>query len=147
MFFTGRSHDNNVPLANGKVLAWLQQYDGDRPVDKISQLFYPNFDLTSRILGDGGSTVLVKLAHERIWYDPYGLVRVNPGQAGEIASVDSAEFVEGNGIYQVTSHKGNVVVRTRTWVPPECSALVRSIEVSTLRGESALATVYPVVNL
>lgn len=147
MFLTGRNPENNVPLANGKVLAWLQQYDGGRPVDKISQLFYPNYDLGSRILGDGGSTVLVKLAHERIWYDPYGLIRVNPGQAGEIASVDSVEFVGGNGIYQVTSHKGNVVVRTRTWIPPECSALVRSIEVSTLRGDGAQAMVYPLVNL
>ena len=147
MFFTGRNPDNNVPLANGKVLAWLQQYDGGRPVDKLSQLFYPNYDLTSRLLGEGGSTVLVKLAHERIWYDPYGLIKNHPGQVGEIISVDSAEFVEGSGVYQVVSHKGNAVVRTRTRAPPGSSALVRSIEVSTLRGEGALATLYPVVSL
>jgi hypothetical protein len=123
LFFTGRNHENNVPLANGTILAWLQQYDAGRPVDKLSQLFYPDYDLSSWILGDGGSTALVKLSHERIWYDPYGLIRDNPGQAGEIISVDSAEFVEGSGVYQVISHKGNIMVRTRTWLPPECGAL------------------------
>jgi hypothetical protein len=146
LFFVGRNFENHVPLANGKVLVWLQQYDGCRPVDRLTQVFYPNYDLTSQVLAEGGGTVLVKLSHERIWYDPYGLIRENPGQAGEIVSIDDAGFVGGNGIYQVASHKGDAVVRTRTWAPPGCNAVVRSIEVSTLRGGPSEATIYPVVN-
>lgn len=147
MFFIGRNQNNHVPIDNGRVLCWLQQDNGQRPLDRLTQVFYPNYDLSSRVLGDEGSYLLVKLAHERIWYDPHGLVKEQPGQLGEIISVDDASFEGGNGIYRVTSHKGNVVVRTRTWVPPHADAVIRSFEVSTLKGNSTTATLYPVVHL
>lgn len=139
--------DNNVPLGNGRVLVWLSQYDGYRPVDKITQAFYPDYDLSSSALGDEGITVLVNDENERIWYDPHGIVRMRSGQLGEVVSVDHTRFVEGTGVYEVLSHKGNTVVRSTTWVPPGCNGFVRRFDVSTVKRNASKAWMYPVLHM
>lgn len=147
-YFIGKNQNNHAPVSNGSVLAWLQQYDkGCRPVDKVSQFFFPNFDLSSSLLEEPGSYVLVKDHNEKIWYDPYGMVQESLGQVGEIVSLNSTRYINGYGIYEVVSHKGNTVVRTKTWAPPSKNALIRSIEVKTLRNNSSAASIYPVVHL
>ncbi|MDA7025142.1 glycoside hydrolase family 15 protein [Bacillus sp. CLL-7-23] len=147
-YFIGKNQDNHAPISNGNCLAWIQQYDvGCRPVDKISQLFFKYFDMSSSLLNDPGSYVLVKDHNEKVWYDPYGIVQEKLGQIGEIVSLDHTQYVNGFGIYEVVSHKGNTVVRTKTWAPPNRNAMIRSIEVKTLRSNPSEATIYPVVHL
>ena len=93
-YFIGINQDNHAPISNGNVLAWLQQYDaGCRPVDKISQLFFKNFDMSSALLDNPGSYVLVKDHNEKVWYDPYGIVQAKLGQIGEIISLDSTQYI------------------------------------------------------
>ncbi len=147
-YFIGKNQDNHAPVSNGNVLAWLQQYDeGCRPVDKVSQLFLKNFDLSSSLLDQSGSYVLVKDHNEKVWYDPYGIVQAKLGQIGEIISLNSTQYLNGYGIYEVVSHKGNTVVRTKTWAPPNRNSFIRSIEVKTLRNNPSEASIYPVVHL
>lgn len=147
-YFIGKNQDNHAPVSNGNVLAWLQQYDkGCLPVDKISQLFLKNFDLSSSLLDHSGSYVLVKDHNEKVWYDPYGIVQAKLGQIGEIISLNSTQYLNGYGIYEVVSHKGNTVVRTKTWAPPNRNSFIRSIEVKTLRNNPSEASIYPVVHL
>lgn len=147
-YFIGKNQDNHAPISNGNVLAWLQQYDvGCRPIDKISQLFFENFDMSSSLLDNPGSYVLVKDHNEKVWYDPYGIVQAKLGQIGEIISLNSTQYLNGYGIYEVVSHKGNTVVRTKTWAPPNRNSFIRSIEVKTLRNNPSEASIYPVVHL
>lgn len=147
-YFIGQNQDNHAPISNGNVLAWLQQYDACcRPIDKISQFFFPNFDLSSALLDEQGSYVLVKDHNEKIWYDPYGLIQQDVGQIGEIISMNSTRYINGSGLYEVVSHKGNTVVKTKTWAPPSRNALIRSIQVKTLRGNHSTATIFPVIHL
>ncbi|WP_223070204.1 glycoside hydrolase family 15 protein [Paenibacillus caui] len=147
-YFIGQNQDDHAPISNGDVLAWLQQYDaGCRPVDKISQLFFKYFDISSSLLDKPGSYVLAKDQSEKVWYDPYGIVREELGQLGEIISLDRTQYLHGYGIYEVVSHKGNTVVRTRTWAPPNSNSVIRSIEVKTLRNNPSEASIFPVVHL
>ncbi|OIJ21851.1 hypothetical protein BKP45_03920 [Anaerobacillus alkalidiazotrophicus] len=147
-YFIGKNQDNHAPISNGNVLAWIQQYDiGCLPVDKISQFFFPNFDLSSAMFDTPGSYVLAKDHNEKIWYDPYGMVKEKLGQIGEIISLNNTQYINGYGVYEVVSHKGNTVVRTKTWAPPSQNSLIRSIEVKTLRNNASKATIFPVVHL
>lgn len=147
-YFIGKNQDNHAPISNGHVLAWIQQYDvGCRPVDKISQLFFGNFDLSSSLLDPPGSYILAKDLNEKIWYDPYGHIQEKLGQVGEIISLNSTKYIHGSGIYEVVSHKGNTVVRTKTWAPSKRNSIIRSIEVKTLRSNPSEVLIYPVVHL
>jgi len=147
-YFIGKNQDNHAPISNGNVLAWLQQYSADcRPVDKISQLFFPNFDLSSALLDTHGSYVLAKDQNEKVWYDPYGIVQEKFGQVGEIVSINTTQYINGSGVYEVVSHKGNTVVKTKTWAPPHRNALIRSIQVKTLRNNPTTVSIFPVVHL
>lgn len=147
-YFIGKNQDNHAPISNGNMLAWLQQYDaGCRPVDKISQLFFKNFDMSSSLLEPPGSYILVQDCNEKVWYDPYGIVQEKLGQIGEIISLDSTRYENGYGVYEVISHKGNTVVRTKTWAPPNRYSMIRSIEVKTLRNNPSEASIYPVIHL
>ncbi len=147
-YFIGKNQDNHAPISNGSVLAWLQQYDSNcRPVDKVSQFFFPNFDLSSALFDEPGSYIMVKDHHEKIWYDPYGTVREEFGQVGEIVSMNSARYINGCGIYEVVSHKGNTVVKTKTWAPSNKNVLIRSIQVKTLKTNPTTVSVFPVVHL
>ncbi|MBM7541249.1 glycoside hydrolase family 15 protein [Amphibacillus cookii] len=147
-YFIGKNQDNHAPISNGNVLAWLQQYDvGCRPIDKISQLFFGNFDLSSSLLEQPGSYILVKDHNEKIWYDPYGIVQEELGQIGEIISLNTTRYIRGYGIYEVVTHKGNTVVRTKTWAPPNRNSFIRSIEVKTLRSNPSEVSIFPVVHL
>lgn len=147
-YFIGKNQDNHAPISNGNMLTWLQQYDvGCRPVDKISQLFFEKFDMSSALLDTLGSYVLVKDPNEKVWYDPYGIVQEKLGQIGEIIAINSTQYKNGYAVYEVVSHKGNTVVRTKTWAPPNRHAVIRSIEVKTLRNNSSTALIYPVVHL
>lgn len=147
-YFIGKNQDNHAPISNGNVLAWLQQYSADcRPVDRISQLFFPNFDLSSALLDKQGSYILVKDQNEKVWYDPYGIVQEKFGQVGEIVSMNTTQYINGSGIYEVVSHKGNTVVKTKTWAPPHSNVLIRSIQVKTLRNNPTTVSIFPVVHL
>jgi GH15 family glucan-1,4-alpha-glucosidase len=147
-YFIGENQDNHAPISNGNVLAWLQQYDvACRPVDKISQLFFENFDMSSSLLDNSGSYILAKDHNERIWYDPYGIVQEKLGQIREIVSINSTRYSHGYGIYEVVSHKGNTVVRTKTWAPPNRNSFIRSIEIKTLRSNPSEVSIFPVVHL
>lgn len=147
-YFIGKNENNHAPVSNGRVLAWLQQYDEKcRPIDKISQFFFPNYDLSSALLDEPGSYVLVKDHQEKIWYDPYGLIQETFGQVGEIVSMDKTRYVNGAGIFETVSHKGNTVVKTKTWTPPGKNALVRSIQIKTLRNNPTNVSIFPVVHL
>lgn len=150
-YFIGESSniisDNHAPISNGRILTWLSQYNGCTPVDIISQLFFPDYNLSNSLLGEEGSYILAKDENERIWYDPYGIIKGDYGQVGEIISTDSTTYVNGFGIYEVISHKGNTVIKTRTWSPWNTNIVVRSIEVSTLKGNSSEVTIFPIVNL
>ncbi|WP_209125180.1 glycoside hydrolase family 15 protein [Alkalihalobacillus sp. BA299] len=147
-YFIGKNQDNHVPISNGNVLAWLQQYDvGCRPVDKISQIFFGNFDMSSSLFDYPGSYILAKDQNEKIWYDPYGIIKEKLGQIGEIISINSTRYIHGYGIYEVVSHKGNTVVRTKTWAPPKRNSFIRSIEVKTLRSNPSEASIFPIVHL
>lgn len=147
-YFIGKNQNNHAPISNGNVLAWIQQYDvGCHPVDKISQVFFGNFDISSSLLDPSGSYVLVKDQNEKTWYDPYGIVQEKLGQIGEIISLNKTQYVNGCGIYEVISHKGNTVVRTKTWAPPNKNSLIRSIEIKTLRNNPSEAAIYPVIHL
>ncbi|BAS28347.1 glycoside hydrolase family 15 protein [Limnochorda pilosa] len=147
MYFVGMNPDNHVPLGNGRVLVWLDQYESYRPVDRLKQVFYPDFDLSSASLGDEGNTVLVKDRAEKIWYDPFGVVREASGQLGEVVSIDETEFVEGLGLYRVLSHKGNTAVESLTWVPRRVDAVVRRFQVRTVRGNGSQVVIHPVIQL
>jgi len=147
VFFVGLNPDNHVPLGNGRVLAWLDQYDGYRHIDRMIQVFYPDYDLSSGVLGADGASLVVKDHREKIWYDPYGVVRERSGQLGEVISIDETRFVEGTGVYEVISHKGNTVVRSTTWVPRGVDAVVRRYEVATLKGNPTVVSLYPLVHL
>lgn len=147
-FFVGREPDNHVPVGNGRLLATLQQYDdAQTPVDRLCQLFYPTYDHVGPLLGEEGSSVLVRDPAEKVWYDPYNVVRTRPGQYGECVSIDRSRFVDGTGIYQVLSHKGTIFVRSTTWVRRGCDALVRRLDIGTLRPRDATVDVFPVIHV
>lgn len=150
-YFIGESSniisDNHAPISNGRILTWLSQYNKSVHVDIINQLFFPDFNLSNSLLGEEGSFILVKDKNEKIWYDPYGLIKGDYGQIGEIISIDSTQYVNGYGIYEVVSHKGNTVVKTKTWSPFDTNIVVRSIEVSTLKRNRSEASIFPIVNL
>ncbi len=110
-------------------------------------MFYPTFDLAAECLGEGGQYLVVDDPAERILYDPLGLVQEVAGQLGEPVSVDRVRFVEGTGIYEVQSHKGNLKVRSFTWAVPGRPALVRAFEVATLKGNASTARLFPSVGL
>lgn len=147
-YFIGENPDNHAPISNGRILTWIKQYDEEHiPVDLLNQIFFPDFDLMSALLDDKGSYVFVKDEKEKIWYDPYGVVKQQLGQVGEIISLDNTQYVDGFGIYEVISHKGNTVVKTKTWSPWGRNVVVRSIQVSTLKGNATNVEIFPVVNL
>lgn len=146
-FFVGKESSNNVPLSNGKVLAHLQQYDQNRPVDRIHQLFYPYFDRASSVLGDDGIYSVAKDSREGVWYDPCGLMRGEYGEGRGYVSIDNTRFVDGTGVYEVVSHKGFNRVRTTTWVSPEIDVLVRRIEVSSHLKDKRQIDLYTLLGL
>lgn len=147
-YFIGKNPNNHAPISNGRILAWITQYDeNNTPIDLINQIFFPDFDLMNTLLDNRGSFILVKDENEKIWYDPYGIVKQELGQVGQIISLDNSKYIDGYGIYEVISHKGNTVVRTRTWLPWNSSIVIRSVEASTLKGNSTNVEIFPVVYL
>lgn len=146
--FIGENPNNNAPISNGRVLTWLKQYDKNQiPVDLLNQIFYPDFDLMSALLDESGSYILVKDESEKVWYDPYGIVKQELGQIGQIISIDSTRYIDGLGIYEVVSHKGNTVVKTKTWAPWNSNVVIRSIEVSTVKGNATNVEIFPIVHM
>ncbi|EKQ58159.1 MULTISPECIES: glycoside hydrolase family 15 protein [unclassified Clostridium] len=147
-YFIGENHNNHAPISNGNVLAWITQYDENNiPVDLLNQIFFPNFDLMSELLDKRGSYVLVKDENEKVWYDPYGIVKQELGQVGQIISLDNSEYIDGFGIYEMVSHKGNTAVKTKTWSPWNSNIIVRSIQVSTVKDNDTNVEIFPVVYL
>jgi hypothetical protein len=59
----------------------------------------------SALLDEKGSYILVKDDNEKVWYDPYGIVKQELGQIGQIISIDSTRYIDGFGIYEVVFHK------------------------------------------
>lgn len=147
-YFIGESPNNHAPISNGSILTWITQYDENNiPVDLLNQIFFPDFDLTNTLLDVKGSYILVKDENEKIWYDPYGIVKQELGQIGQIISLDHTKYVDGFGIYEVVSHKGNTAVKTKTWSPWNSNIVVRSIQVSTVKGNTTDVEIFPVVHL
>lgn len=147
-YFIGENSNNHAPISNQRILTWLSQYDENNiPVDLLNQLFFPDFDLSNALLDYRGSYIMVKCQSDKIWYDPYGIVKQELGQAGQIISLDNSEYIDGLGIYEVVSHKGNIVVKTKTWSPWNSNVVVRSIQVSTVKGNSTKAEIFPIVHL
>lgn len=147
-YFIGENHNNHAPVSNGNVLTWITQYDENNiPIDLINQIFFPDFDLMSALLDKRGSYILVKDENEKVWYDPYGIVKQKLGQVGQIISLDHSEYINGFGIYKVVSHKGNTVVKTKTWSPRDSNIIVRSIQVSTVKGNATSADIFPIIYL
>lgn len=146
--FIGENPNNNAPISNGRVLTWIKQYDKNQiPVDLLNQIFYPDFDLMSALLDEDGSYILVKDENEKVWYDPYGIVKQELGQIGQIISIDSTRYIDGFGIYEVVSHKGNTVVKTKTWAPWNSNVVIRSIEVGTVKGNATNVEIFPIVHM
>ena len=136
-YFIGENPNNHAPISNGSILTWITQYDENNvPVDLLNQIFFPDFDLMNTLLDNRGSYILVKDENEKVWYDPYGVVKQELGQIGQIISLDHSEYTDGFGIYEVISHKGNTAVKTKTWSPRNSKIVVRSIEVSTVKGNA-----------
>lgn len=147
-YFVGDNPNNHAPISNGRILTWIKQYEDNYiPVDLINQIFFPDFDLSSTLLDERGSYILAKDENEKVWYDPYGIVKQELGQIGQIISLDSTRYIDGFGIYEVVSHKGNTVVKTKTWSPWDRNVVVRAIEVSTVKGNSTNVEVFPIVHL
>jgi len=147
-YFIGENPNNHAPISNGRILTWIKQYEQNYiPIDLLNQIFFPDFDLMSALLDDKGSYVLVKDENEKVWYDPYGIVNQELGQVGQIISLDHTKYIDGFGIYEVISHKGNTVVKTKTWSPWHSNIVVRSVQVSTVQGNSTNVEIFPVVYL
>ena len=150
-YYIGISQNNHAVTSNRRLLAWFQQYqyfdNKLTPVDILNQIFYPNYDLSNSILGDEGSFVLAHDRGEKFWYDPYGIVKQVLGQVGEIVSIDKTRYIQGTGIYEVISHKGNTAIKTKTWCPWNSNVLVRSIQARTVKGNASEADIFPVVHL
>lgn len=147
-YFVGDNPNNHAPISNGRMLTWLKQYDENGiPIDLLNQIFFPDFDLMSTLLDERGSYILAKDENEKVWYDPYGIVKQELGQIGQIISLDSTRYIDGFGIYEVVSHKGNTVVKTKTWSPWNRNVVVRAIEVGTVKGNSTNVEIFPIVHL
>lgn len=147
-YFIGGNRNNHAPISNGKLLAWIIQYNENNiPVDLLNQIFFPDFDLMSAMLDEQGSYILAKDENEKVWYDPYGIVKQELGQLGQIISIDHSEYIEGLGIYEVISHKGNTQVKTKTWSPWSSSIIVRSIQAKSLKGNATNVEVFPVIHV
>lgn len=147
-YFIGDNSNNHAPISNGRILTWIKQYDENHiPVDLINQIFFQDFDLSSTVLDEKGSYILAKDEKEKVWYDPYGIVKQELGQIGQIISLDSTRYIDGFGVYEVVSHKGNSVVKTKTWSPWDRNVVIRSIEVGTVKGNSTNVEVFPIVHL
>lgn len=146
--FIGDNPNNHAPISNGRILTWIKQYEENYiPVDLLNQIFYPDFDLMSALLDEKGSYILVKDDNEKVWYDPYGIVKQELGQIGQIISIDSTRYIDGFGIYEVVSHKGNTIVKTKTWAPWNSNVVIRSIEVSTVKGNATNVEIFPIVHM
>lgn len=79
-YFIGGNRNNHAPISNGKLLAWIIQYNENNiPVDLLNQIFFPDFDLMSAMLDEQGSYILAKDENEKVWYDPYGIVKQELG--------------------------------------------------------------------
>lgn len=147
-YFIGENPNNHAPISNGRMLTWLKQYDENGiPIDLLNQIFFPDFDLMNELLDKKGSYILAKDENEKVWYDPYGIVKQELGQIGQIISLDSTRYIDGFGIYEVVSHKGNTVVKTKTWSPWDSNVVIRSIEASTVKGNSTNVEIFPIVHL
>jgi len=161
-YFVGKHPLNNVPMGNGKVLVFLQQYaqrkfaEPDmeqfimrKPADKISHILYPYYSKDFSVLGDSGIYVSVKDTEEKIWYDFYATwdSPLTYEKSAGYLSIDKTKFVDGTGIYEVISHKGYNVVKTTTWVPQDTDALVRRIEVSSYLKDRRKIDIYPQIHL
>ncbi|MDP4146613.1 MAG: hypothetical protein Q8936_19415 [Bacillota bacterium] len=147
-YFIGEPPNNHAPISNGNILTWLTQYDENNiPVDLLNQIFFPDFDLTSALLDSRGSYILAKDENEKVWYDPYGIVKQELGQTGQIISIDYSKYLNGFGIFEVLSHKGNAAVKTKTWSPWNSNIVVRSIQVSTVKGNASNVDIFPVIHL
>lgn len=147
-YFIGENPNNHAPISNNNILTWITQYDKNNiPVDLLNQIFFPDFDLMNTLLDTRGSYILVKDENEKVWYDPYGIVKQDLGQIGQIISLDHTRYIDGFGIYEVVSHKGNTTVKTKTWSPWNSNIVVRSIQVSTLKGNATNMEIFPIVYL
>lgn len=147
-YFIGENPNNHAPISNGRILSWISQYDELKiPVDLINQIFFPDFDLMSSLLDKKGSYILAKDKNEKVWYDPYGIIKQELGQIGQIISLDQTKYIDGLGIYEVISHKGNTAIKTKTWSPWNSNIVVRSIQMSTVKGNASKAEIFPIVHL
>lgn len=147
-YFIGENPNNHAPISNGKILSWISQYDELKiPVDLINQIFFPDFDLMSSLLDKKGSYILAKDKNEKVWYDPYGIIKQELGQIGQIISLDQTKYIDGLGIYEVISHKGNTAIKTKNWSPWNSNIVVRSIQMSTVKGNASKAEIFPIVHL
>jgi hypothetical protein len=147
-FFIGRERDNHVPLGNGRVLATLQQFGPTQePMDRLSQLYFPSYEPADAMLGEGGVTMLAHDEAEKIWYDPLDVVRTRTGQYGEVVCLDGARFVDGTALYEVLSHKGVNRIKSTTWVLRGEDAVVRRLEVGSMKRTPSHVTTFPVVHL
>ncbi|GEM_PF-4161439 len=142
-YFLDANKDNNIPIGNGKILVWLNQ----QLEDSLSQIFYKDYHVSSKTLGDRGAGFLIRDHNEKVWYDPYHLIDESPGQLGEPVSIVHTEFVEGAGIYRVLSRKGNTLAETTTWIPQEKQVVVRRIRVKTVKNNATKVSIYPLVYL
>ncbi|MDY6914345.1 MAG: hypothetical protein SVT52_07815 [Planctomycetota bacterium] len=161
-YFIGKHPANNAIVGNGKVLALMQQYAGRtfedkdlecyamrKPIDKISRVLYPHYDRESSMLGEGGIYQSVRDSEEAILYDFYETWDTPHyfEKATGYLSVDSAQYVDGAGLYEVVSHKGVIVAKTTTWTPDGIDALVRKIEVSSYRKNHRKVDIFPQIHL
>ncbi len=145
-FFVEIDEDNHVPLANGEVLVWMRHSQKNRSMDWLKQIFYPDYDLSSSLLGEDGALVFVRDKHEKVLYDPLGIIREKSGQLGEQISVEETSFTEAGG-YRVLSRKGNTIVSTDTWLPNQENGVVREFRVSTVKGNATEVSIYPTIHL
>jgi GH15 family glucan-1,4-alpha-glucosidase len=160
-FFVGRHPLDAAPVANGKILVYIEQYcqrdfgekgavlTGEeqsmkeecsvlrKPHDWIQRIFYPYHDRHSNLLGKRGIYTIAYDAKDKFGYDFHN-------EVGYIA-IDGSRYIDATGIYEVTSHKGYQAVRTTTWVPRDVNvdSVVRKIEVSSSRNDERLIEVYP----
>ena len=137
--FIGRFAANHAILGNGRVMALLQQYQGGRPIDRVHRLIYPNFSRESSMLGEAGIHTVVRQEGQKIRYDFY--------QGDGYITIDAAAYLEGTALYEVSSHRGHIAVRSTTWIPRQVDALVRSVQVRSLARGGSKLEVCPQVQL
>ena len=162
--FIGRYPLNYAPVANERVLVGLKQY-GERafrspagsettesrfmgaatavrkPLDHIAHILYPYHDHDSELLGRCGISTAVHDSAERVGYDFFNELGY--------AKLVSARYVDGCGIYEVTSQKSLYRLRTTTWVPRPAGVdgIIRRTEAASMKDGEASLHVFPQLHL